>query len=240
MNDCDKQLSLIGLPAREELMTLEPEELAPHILFWINKHHPIGGRQPAVWGNYVLSFVSDHEVSNKLSAAWMCLVQRGLLVPATGHDSGRFVPSERGSMFTNEADLKQFAESNLLPRNLLHPEVEKLVRADFVKRDFDTAVFKLFKHIEVEVRDAAGYNSTVYGTALMAAAFAPENGPLTDHKNPDGGEKEALRNLFMGAIGSYKNPHSHRKVNLDPIEATEIIILGNHLLKIVKSRANKP
>ena len=237
MNESDKHLSILGLPGREELVALEPEELAPHILFWVNKNHPYGSRQPAHFGNFSLPFVGDFEVSNNISAAWMWLVTQGLLVPAAGQDRNSFNPSKRGSLFTNEADIQSFVESNLLPKNLLYPEVEKLTRADFIKRDFDSAVFKVFKQIEVNVRKAGGYDSTVYGVPLMAKAFDPENGPLTDHENPHGGEKKALRDLFTGAIGSYKNPHSHRNMKLDPVEASEMIILGNHLFKIVESRA---
>ena len=73
----------------------------------------------------------------------------------------------------------------------------------------------------------------------MRAAFDPKSGPLTDMES-NKAEREARSALFAGAIGSYKNPQSHRDVNLEHAgEATELILLANHLLRIVDSRKGK-
>jgi hypothetical protein len=82
----------------------------------------------------------------------------------------------------------------------------------------------------VAVWEAAGLQPTDIGAALMRKAFDVNSGPL---RNMDAvsAERQALSDLFAGAIGAYKNPHSHRNVALDePDEAAEIILIANHLL----------
>jgi hypothetical protein len=70
----------------------------------------------------------------------------------------------------------------------------------------------------------------------MRRAFDVATGPLTDTNRLEGGVAGNVR-LFAGAIGLYKNPHSHRNVVLsDPREGVEMIVLVRHLLRIVDGR----
>ena len=176
-----------------------------------------------------------------------CQYKSGQIVKGDSPDIHSEVvkPAEDG---ITELDLKDYDRSEqsfqidvtdvltdaLLPKRLLHHVVSEKVLPIFMQGSYGPAVFEAFKQVEVTVREAGGYTEPDYGTKLMRMAFNPENGALTD---PQDMEKQARSDLFAGAIGSYKNPGSHRDVEITAEEGAGLIVFASHLLRIVDSRS---
>lgn len=129
-------------------------------------------------------------------------------------------------------DFDAYKQSYLLQSDGLDPVLLQKVRTSFVSGDYDTAVFQAFKEVEVRVRKKASLANTDIGVSLMTKDFNPQGGVLTD-KGSVPGVQQAIMQLFAGAIGTYKNPSSHRNVALDAKETSDIIHLANQLLRIV-------
>ena len=177
---------------------------------------------------------NDDEIKKVLMEGWVWLEREGLLAPKPGSEEGWFFVTRRGKSFKSHADYTAYRRTDLLPRRMLHPNVAQASMPSFSRGVYDTAVFNAFKEVEIAVRKRGGYSENDIGTKLMRNAFHHTSGRLRDVKlqNP---EREALSSLFAGAIGLYKNPHSHRNVSLGAEEAAEMVILASHLLKTVES-----
>lgn len=173
-----------------------------------------------------------------VTEAWNWLEVQGLLIPALdiNGQTGWRVFSRRAERMVDQSDVRQFAQSRIIRREKLHPRIAQKVWSAFIRGEFDVAVFQAMKAVEISVREAAGLPQSVLGVPLMRTAFDTKSGALTDQE-AEAGEREARAHLFAAAIGSYKNAQSHRDVNIqDPDEAYEIVMLANHLLRIVDQR----
>ena len=177
----------------------------------------------------------DKELGAAVSAAWSWLEANGLICRNPEQDNEWFVPTARGRQVRHHQALRALISAEQLPEHFLHDDILVHARPLFLQSRFDTAVFEAFKALEVAIRTAAQLGAGDIGIQLAQAAFHPDNGPLTD-TNVERGERVALMNLMTGALGSYKNPSSHRRVQLGAEEAREMIMLASHLLRIVDSR----
>lgn len=240
------------VPSADDLLSLGVEDLAGVLLAHLNSDD---NGNPAVEHNGIIqsNFFSnlrasrdypgrEDEVNRALMEAWNWLEGEGLLVreAETSFTEKSFL-SRRARRLQKREDFAAYRKANLLPKGQLHELIATRVYPAFLRGEYDTAVFQAFREVEVAVRAAGKFAADLVGKELMRAAFrvADPNkvppvtaGPLTDTTVP-AAEQEGMSHLFSGAIALYKNPHSHRNVPTEAIDAAEIIVFASHLLRMI-------
>lgn len=230
----------------EDLLALAPEDLAGIILEIVptllqhNGLFGIGHIIHPVYQSYQsrFPFHTKQNVTIAIAEALSWLVSQGLVIPDPDQPTHWYRLTRKGSRLPTRTDVEVFRKGAILQAELLPESFAQKVVPLFRRGDYDTAVFQAFKEVEVSVRKTANvkgarYSDSEIGVSLMRKAFHPDSGPLTD-MGAVPAEREAIMHLFSGAIGSAKNPTSHREVAVKAHEAARLIIFAAHLLDLVR------
>ena len=173
--------------------------------------------------------------------AWAWLRAKALVAhnPSQSHEAAIFV-TRRGRQVLQDGLALARAEERLDVDP--HPQIAQTVRSQFLLGEYELAALAAFRAVEIRVRALAGFGDEIYGVDLMRKAFGP-NGPLSDPQVPEA-ERSAVRELFTGAYGAFRNPASHRTVDLGDVTlASEVVLLADLLLRMldrIEQRRRQP
>ena len=241
------------LPDGEHLLSRSAEELAGPLLVSLEGGDQINPNIVISYGDLEreigrsarripnLNYPSGRltEILFALMEGWQHLVCEGFVAPRptklagyTTDKTNTYFVTRKGQKIKTEDDYEAYRKADLLRKHQQHPIIADKVWAIFAQGSYGTAVLEAFKQVEIAVREAGGYAENDRGTDLMRTAFRVDNGNLTDQSRLPA-VKQAMSDLFAGAIGLYKNPSSHHEVEFAPEEAAEIIIIASRLLWIV-------
>lgn len=232
------------VPDASRLLSLHTADLAGYMLEVLISDGPGSGSwnrrnfcSHAMREFAVPASCGNMQVGVACSTAWSWLESNGFICQHPEQDSAWYVPTPRGAEVGSHQNLRALVSGEQLPEAFLHPELLVNVRPLFLQGRLETAVFEAFKNLEVAIRTSANLGHDLIGVTLASRAFHPDDGALTD-KSAERGERVALMSLMTGALGSYKNPASHRRVEIAADEARDMIVLASHLLRIVYTRAH--
>ena len=156
-----------------------------------------------------------------------------------GEEDDKFYPTKLGFRFPEREFIRVIKEYTLMPQTYVHPDI---VKKSFKLLDgghFESAVLQAFKCIETRIRKLIQADAEEVGIKLIRKAFHTETGKLTDFDLPIS-EREAFANYIAGAFGFYKNPCSHRDIELDFVSAFDRIVVASDLLKIIDRAGKAP
>jgi uncharacterized protein (TIGR02391 family) len=143
-----------------------------------------------------------------------------------------FFPTKNGFRFPEREFKRVIKEYTLMPQTYVHPKIIKKSFALLESGEYESAVLQAFKCIETGIREKINAEPEDVGIKLIRQAFHADNGKLTDYELPKA-EREAFSNYIAGAFGFYKNPCSHRDVELNFTSAFDRIVVASDLLKII-------
>jgi uncharacterized protein (TIGR02391 family) len=178
---------------------------------------------------------ADVNAANQLiMESWGRLISSNLIVQAPGQAPRAMIATKRGCEVARDGRIEDIVARQLLRPEMLHPDLPRSVYTNFSAGDYETAVRDAFVNVEATIQAMAGLPANVFGERLIKQAFMPNSGPLADKTLPEK-EQEQVLAFFIAALGTFKNPLSHRFVKkADPHAVMEELLIASRLMRFIK------
>ena len=182
-------------PDAEQLLNLEPEELAGPLLVSLENRDKIIPEGIIGYDKMVREIEEGSSRNNPnlnyphgiredvlfaLMEAWQCLVCEEFVAPRPTHlarstnisSTTIYFVTRRGQKIETLDDFQAYRKADLLRKHQLHPIIAEKVWFIFAQGSYGTAVLEAFKQVEIAVREAGDYAENDRGTDLMRRAFS--------------------------------------------------------------------
>jgi hypothetical protein len=141
------------------VIAMNPEDLALAVLRSLNasdeNYARRGQRAPFSFTNYcnqqaaLYASTPQDQCARAIGTAFQHLVNIGMLIPNPhGNPFGWFMLTDRAKAIKSTLDYEHYRHASRYPRGAIHPAIEQNTYSEFMKGDYDTAVFKAFKTVE--------------------------------------------------------------------------------------------
>ncbi|MEQ9298523.1 MAG: TIGR02391 family protein [Cyclobacteriaceae bacterium] len=141
------------------------------------------------------------------------------------------------------------SRSTELDWSMIHPKIHELAKPRFDQGLYSDAIVAAFKELNSQIKDEYKTisNKELDGEKLMRHAFSVSN---KNGNNPtiqicqtdtESGlnKQDGYMNIFAGVMRGVRNPLSHANVNMNLIEAWELLVFSSHLMRIWDNRIKK-
>jgi hypothetical protein len=235
---------------REDLLDLTREDLAYALLRCMQERrddpiHPVN-RDSAVSELFSItdpiSPMERRALERKLNAAFRKAFEQleswELIEPAEGENgkNGYIVLTKKGGQLGTAGRLRESAATATASGRDVAPRVARRRAYGLSRRQIWQGGLWRLQDCGGQVRKAAHLSEAEHGGVLMQIAFNEKNGPLTD-PNESPAQQKAVRMLFEGALGRFRNPEGHtNRVFADSMEPMQELMLASRLLTLLEGR----
>lgn len=175
------------------------------------------------------------DIKRVLAEAFNWLIVERLLAPDP-KDARCYFITRLGEQLRTRERFDEYQKRRCISPDVLHTRIRDAAFGIFMEGNYEGAVLNAFREIEIATRSASGLPAGDAAVKIARTAFHPDTGALRDNSELPG-ERQALADLFAGAMGRYRNPSAHGSREFsDAVEAAEILMFASHLMKVLDTR----